>query len=700
MALTSFIRYGHPPLVVAALFVLCSLAAHAQEERFYRIWLQDKGTPDRILLPSDPWYDAATAHLSERALRRRAKVLPFDSLVSTADLPIFEDYRRALLDIGLEIRQSSRWFNTVMIRTDSVTYEQVRLLPFVDSVSVMGSARTGGPPVGKRLVDPEAVGSASPASLQYANEGCITNRYGLSTRQNRAVRFDAPHSTGIAGEGVLIGILDAGFDWRNHEVIADARVIAEYDFVNHDSITYDEEGEVVSEPHGTYVMSLIAGYLPESIVGGAFRASFALAKTEDVRSESHIEEDNFVAGLEWLEALGADITSTSLGYTTFDPPEAPHSLETDLDGKTAFGSRGVNYATHLGLLCVLSAGNEYSTFRYVGVPAEADSALAVAALDTAGNAAPFSSRGSSQWKRVKPDIGAPGTVIYGAQSAAENAVGPSQGTSSAAPIAASVAALLLSANPELTPWQIRQILYETSGSASSPDTSIGYGIVNANRAISRLTRLGSIAGEPKVLAYKGSLSIISWIIYGEPSQIDIPSPSTGLSRLKVAITNRRTQRTVSTEGLQPEHGLARWLIPGGADELEMLPGDSLSVEIVGSPSGELLRHTLLSATDGLALPESTLCKEAPLPTTSLAVARPNPFYDATRIEFALDHEARISLDIFSVIGEQVISLVRNEVRQPGFYSDLLIPNDLPSGAYYYRLQVDNDVFYEKMIRLR
>src|SRR5690606_27934757 len=127
-----------------------------------------------------------------------------------------------------------------------------------------------------------------------------------------------------------------------------------------------------------------------------------------------------------------------------------------------------------------------------------------------------------------------------------------------------------------------------SGSASNPDTAIGYGIVNANRAISRLTRLGSIAGEPKLLAYKGSLSVIAWIISGEPARIDIPSASAGSARLEVIITNGRTGRTVSAEALQPEHGLARWLIPDGAEELEMLPGDSLNVEIVRSPSGELL----------------------------------------------------------------------------------------------------------------
>ena len=55
-----------------------------------------------------------------------------------------------------------------------------------------------------------------------------------------------------------------------------------------------------------------------------------------------------------MEAQGVDVTNTSLGYTTFDPPETGHSYE-ELNGHTAFGSRGVNHAVQLGVTCVLAA---------------------------------------------------------------------------------------------------------------------------------------------------------------------------------------------------------------------------------------------------------------------------------------------------------------------------------------------------------
>ena len=83
------------------------------------------------------------------------------------------------------------------------------------------------------------------------------------------------------------------------------------------------------------------------------RAAFMLAKTEDLRYERHVEEDNFVAGLEWLEAQGVDITNTSLGYTVFDAPEAPHTYD-ELTGNRVPASRAVNRATDADRGCAVA----------------------------------------------------------------------------------------------------------------------------------------------------------------------------------------------------------------------------------------------------------------------------------------------------------------------------------------------------------
>ncbi len=66
--------------------------------------------------------------------------------------------------------------------------------------------------------------------------------------------------------------------------------------------------------HGTAILSEIAGYDPGYYLGGAYRASFILGKTELIDVEIPVEEDYYVAGLEWCESLGADVVTSSLGY--------------------------------------------------------------------------------------------------------------------------------------------------------------------------------------------------------------------------------------------------------------------------------------------------------------------------------------------------------------------------------------------------
>ena len=176
-------------------------------------------------------------------------------------------------------------------------------------------------------------------------------------------------------------------------------VIAQYDFINNDSITYNEVNQDNSQQinHGTAMLSIIAGYLPGSLIGPAYKSEYLLAKTEDVSSESQVEEDNYVAALEWGEALGADISSSSLGYLDW------YSY-CDMDGNTAVTTKSVDIASSLGMLCVTSAGNWGGTppnqdpcqiplEHYISAPADADSVISVGAVYGTGEIVYFSSRG-------------------------------------------------------------------------------------------------------------------------------------------------------------------------------------------------------------------------------------------------------------------------------------------------------------------
>ena len=119
----------------------------------------------------------------------------------------------------------------------------------------------------------------------------------------------------------------------------------------------------------------MAGYDPGNLIGPSFKSEYLLAKTEVMADEIYQEVDNYVAAIEWGEALGADVTCASLGY--YDWYEYD-----DLDGNTAATTIAVDIASSLGVLCVNSAGNEGDDpWYYICTPADADSIISVGAVN-------------------------------------------------------------------------------------------------------------------------------------------------------------------------------------------------------------------------------------------------------------------------------------------------------------------------------
>ncbi len=694
-------------LCALAVLVFGAGSAAAQDSlRYYRLYLKDKGTPARVLRPGDAWYAAAAAHLAPRALARRAKVLPQDSLVWTDDLPLFQPYVDAITATGARIAQRSRWLNTAMVIADSATYEQLRTLPFLDSSRAVFARRRAEQPFGKRT--PLVQGASATQLVPPIGMRCITELYGKAYTQNHAVRLDAAHRLGIAGEGVLVGVLDAGFDWRNHEALKRLNVIGEYDFVDDDSTAYDAEGQD-AEGHGTAVMSMIGGVMEGVLVGGAPHASFLLAKTEDVRSERNVEEDNYVAGLEWLESRGTDVTNTSLGYTEFDASERSHPYS-DLNGHTAHASRGINHATRLGMLCVVAAGNEGAhSYRYVSVPGEADSAIAVAAVDSNGVIASFSSRGFGPRSNrpgpgpMKPDVAAMGVANWGADHANPTGLITGQGTSYASPMTTAVVALMLSARPDLRPWEVRDVLYRTSSRALAPDTAYGHGVINLDSALWMLSHDRPIVGLPSVvLDYNNTMRIAAGVRYagGMPTTrvADTSNPAAYLE-LRARPLHAAGATVMTTA--QPFSGLALWATQATIGGTALAFGDSLELTIVHRATGATLRRDTVRLRTGneLQLSEtsysrnlmlgSVLC-ELPLPpATSVATAVPNPFHLSCVIQYQVNKSAQVSLVVYNTLGQEVARPVQRQAMDAGFYTAFFQPHDLPSGTYYYLLSVDD-----------
>lgn len=435
-----------------------------------KVWVffTDKGIADPAVLAK------ATADLSEyfsfRAIARRQKVRPGQLLFDETDLPVSADYLSLLSNSGITIHEVSRWLNAASI---SMTYAQaltVANLAFVREIL----------PVMRTVQRLPAIEPVPRIEFAPAAPGALN--YGPSFRQVSQIRANILHRLGYTGKGVLIGMLDTGF-FIDHPVFdslrLQGRIVATRDFINGDADVQDNAFDGQRD-HGTATFSLLGGFADGTLIGTAFGASFALAKTEIVATEYIIsEEDRWVKGLEWLDSLGADIVSSSLGYNVGDTGFSYTPAQ--MDGNTATTTKAADLAASKGLLVVNAAGNEGNDpWRIIIAPADGDSVLAVGAVDSLGFHTSFSSTGPTADGRIKPDVMAQGEDDW--LASASGGYGRGGGTSFATPLAAGVAALLLEIDSTLTPFQIIQRLHQSASQASRPDNLYGWGIVNAARA--------------------------------------------------------------------------------------------------------------------------------------------------------------------------------------------------------------------------
>ena len=392
------------------------------------------------------------------------------------DLPLRQAYVDRVATLG-SIRHQTRWLNGVSADLSAEAVAAVRALPFVREVRPVarGERQSLGPafapdgtPLGQTLADKSESRGPSP--------------YGPSYGQLQEIQVPAVHALGYTGNRVRMMMIDTGFR-KNHHAFSSARILGERDFVFHDGNTQNEPADDPGQQtHGTGTWATNGGYDAGHIVGPAYGAEFVLAKTEDIRSETRVEEDNYVAALEWADSLGVRVTSASLGYTCFDNGFCySYPLK---DGDTPVISRAVDIASARGILCVNSAGNDgYNGPMSLGTPADADSVLSVGAVDSLNVIASFSSRGPSDDGRTKPEVVARGVRTWWADASAVDAYGSASGTSLSCPLVSGVAVLLAEAHPEWGNMQIRSALMNTADRHLTPGNDYGWGRINAVAAM-------------------------------------------------------------------------------------------------------------------------------------------------------------------------------------------------------------------------
>jgi len=444
-----------------------------------RVWIffADKG-PGSVASarPATP-----PEHLTERAIARRAQRRTSPGTFDVRDLPVRPDYVAAVGRGGAHLRRTSRWLNAASAEATPAQIRALAALPFVTRIQPVGISTNSKPPV------PQAApaGDLTPRSTATLN-------YGASLAQLTQINAVAAHDAGYTGAGVIIGVLDSGFR-REHSVFNQTtapahpvQIVAEYDFLNDDGNTAPQAGDATDQHyHGTWILGTMGAFQPGTLVGAAYNASFLLAKTEDVPFEYPQEEDNYVAGLEWIENNGGDLATSSLGYIDW-------YTQADLDGATAVTTLAVNAATDNGLICCTAAGNEgndgNAAISHLIAPADALRVLTCGAVDSSGFVASFSSDGPSFDGRVKPEIMARGISTATCSAVSTTSIIGVSGTSLSTPLVAGGVALIVQAHPNWSVDKVRRALFHTApgfeiGATYDLLYLQGYGIANIHGAI-------------------------------------------------------------------------------------------------------------------------------------------------------------------------------------------------------------------------
>lgn len=263
------------------------------------------------------------------------------------------------------------------------------------------------------------------------------------------IRAPRVWESGFIGQDVTVAVVDTGIDVDHPDF--EGRIAATTDFTG--------EGADDNNGHGTHVASTAAGSGAAS--DGLYRgvapgASIIAAKV--LRGNGSGRQSDVMAGIEWAVDQGADVINLSLG----GPP-------TPCDGTDAL-SVLVDAAVEAGVTLVVAAGNSGPGPLTVGSPGCARRAITIGAsvsdpATEADSVADFSSRGPTGDGRRKPDLVLPGVGIIAARAdgtslgqVVNDYYTSLRGTSMATPHAAGIVALLLAANPDLEPDEIKRRL--------------------------------------------------------------------------------------------------------------------------------------------------------------------------------------------------------------------------------------------------
>ncbi len=439
-----------------------------------------------------------------------------------------------------------------------------------------------------------------------SRSAAVTPEWGL-----RYMNVPDVWAIGVRGAGVVVGGQDTGYDWTHPALQTKYRGYISADSADHNYNWHDAVhaispnnsepnaacGYDVQEPcddngHGTHTMGTMVGETDTIQMGVAPEAEWIACRNMD-RGDGTPQQ--------YLECFQWFIAPTDLNGENPLPEKAPHVIANSWHCPLSEGCDSTTYPAFglvvsalraAGVVVVVSAGNagRSGCNTVVPIPARVPGAIAVAAHDSLGNIANFSSRGTADDSLAGPDIAAPGVAVLSSIPGERYRV--FSGTSMAGPHVAGVVALMISARPELAGQvdTIEALLLRSTierlppasdscsaPGATSPNEVFGHGTANANIAVAAALAWGGlVSGTASAKTLDASVMPNP---VGRGFTLELPPAAVGGTLSIVDATGRLVfQRRVSSERMDVYS--ADW--PAGAYAYRV-------VSEAGSVSGLLVR---------------------------------------------------------------------------------------------------------------
>ncbi|MGK7887770.1 MAG: S8 family peptidase [Leptolyngbyaceae cyanobacterium] len=317
---------------------------------------------------------------------------------------------------------------------------------------------------GHGLVDaPAAIAEVMGTKLSSNNPPPRSSLWASKVWGRNTLETASVWQQGMTGQDITVAVIDTGVQtdhqdlkgnlWRNpQEIPGNGKDDDGNGFVD-DSRGWnfaDNNGDVADRwDHGTHIAGIIAANRQGKMQGVAPDAQIMPIR---VVGEAGGGQAEVAQGIRYAVKNGADVINLSLGAD-------PGSI---MDNRL---KRALRFADKKGVAIVVAAGNERQTVgatqpgEPAGYTADESLGLVVGAVDSSYAVAPFS---NPTGNRRSPFVVAPGMQIFSLSSQDPSGYKWRQGTSMAAAYVSGLVALMLSANPDLTPRQIRQIISETA----------------------------------------------------------------------------------------------------------------------------------------------------------------------------------------------------------------------------------------------